>query len=112
MNEVLRSASFWAEIRLSAGIEGLGEEQCEQWCRAALKNRLVRRHFWEEIAFLGDVDIASRTPVQIHHWLRSDDFSADGTAGQYDHNYPLGYYGKIENASDILRRIYDIQMPR
>lgn len=33
-------------------------------------------------------------------------FIADGTAVQFDETYPLGYYGFLESASDILKQVY------
>ncbi len=33
-------------------------------------------------------------------------FIADGTAGQFDETYELGYYGFLEAASDTLKQVY------
>lgn len=37
-------------------------------------------------------------------------FIADGTAVQFDSDFPLGYYGFLEDASDILQAIYQSKL--
>lgn len=48
-----------------------------------------------------------------HSYLKSqehgDIFIADGTAMQFDPNYPMGYYGFINQASQILQEVYSIK---
>ncbi len=41
-----------------------------------------------------------------HYSHSNGRYIADGTVGQFDLDYPQGYYGRLEDASELLQRIY------
>jgi hypothetical protein len=53
--------------------------------------------------------------MHCHYWLQSSNdgmpFVADGTAGQIDSNFPLGFYGFLDTAPRLLRDIYSEGVP-
>lgn len=107
MNERL-SKELWDDLRKQAGIKGLGQGDCSHWCTIALENDLVAHIFSRKIAYLGQVQIDQYAQLSlVHHWLQNGEEIADGTAGQFDDQYPDGYYGAIQNASEALRKIYE-----
>ena len=112
MNENIFNIDFWLSLRKRTRVNGtVGRSNCKDWCHDALRDPDVARTFTEQIAELGDIQIDQiATSVLVHHWLEalkgSTTFAADGTAGQYDTNYPDGYYGPVDEAPPVLRDVY------
>ncbi len=93
----------WHEIRNKSGIHDLGNGECKKWCIEALANEEVASTYSACVSVLNSLGAT----VFEEHWFLFDGKNVgDGTCGQYDHDYPLGYYGPISEAPDKLRVIY------
>lgn len=93
---------YWIRLRKNTSVEGEAGGYCVEWCEQAY--RIIDNDgFGSLFIFQGTC---------THSWLehkswRVGKFIADGTAGQFDLNYPEGFYGMIESASEELQKIYD-----
>jgi hypothetical protein len=107
MGERLKSEGFWKNLRKKTRVKGTGKGQCESWCQDALQDEEVAASFKPQKAELGETQIDQyATSVLVHHWLESDGFVADGTAGQFDSELEEGYYGLSEKAPISIKKIY------
>lgn len=103
---------FWINLRIQTRVNGqLGVLRCTDWCEDALTKV---SGFIERSVVVGDVQIDQYATSQLsHHWLeRIEDeqvFIADGTAGQFDLQFPDGYYGTLDDAPLKLKLIYQKQ---
>lgn len=107
--ERIIETEFWLLIREGTRVNGgVGACQCEGWCKDVLENENVANEFTPATAELGEIQIDQyATSILTHNWLeRGDGFITDGTAGQFDPEYPEGYYGYPNNAPDKLKAIY------
>ncbi len=106
--ESINDSNYWILLRKSTRVNGkIGKGQCCDWCEDALQKKDVAQGFTHQVAELGEIQIDQyATSVLEHHWLEQDGFIADGTAGQYDLEYPEGYYGLLDKAPDRLKEVY------
>jgi hypothetical protein len=98
----------WKEIRQNTRVNGIGRLQCEWWCEDA-QNYLPG--YTLKVVKVGTIQIDQyATSILRHFFLQKKEggkiMIADGTAGQFDSNYPEGYYGPVEEAPDSLKTIY------
>jgi len=112
MNEKLFSRDYWFSLRTNTRVNGqTGRLRCPWWCEDVLQNEEVSQVFVRKTADLGDIQIDQYATSRLsHHWLEAEHngerFIADGTAGQFDPQYPDGFYGTFEQAPDSLKQIY------
>ena len=101
---------FWVSLREKTRVGGkIGQGQCLEWCLDALQNKEVAANFQLRMAVLEEIQIDQlATSVLVHYWLEKEGFLADGTAGQYDPEYPEGYYGPSDAVPAILRDVYTL----
>lgn len=108
MTERIFDKSYWLSSRKA--IKGNGQGHCKDWCEGVLKEEKVAQMFSVQRANLGKIQIDQyATSILVHYWLETKDdipFIVDGTAGQFDPQYPEGYYGPIDQASHKLKEIY------
>ena len=106
MKNELKQEHYWHALRAQMGNLGKGNGVCRKWCTNALTNNDVASTFYLMRAEIEDHQVGSHVISIVHFWLERDSFIADGTAGQYDNDFPIGYYGYKHQASTILQEIY------
>ena len=99
---------FWISLRENTRVRGkIGKGQCLEWCMDALQHQEVAGNFQLHMAVLEEIQIDQYAlSVLVHYWLKKGDYLADGTAGQYDPEYPEGYYGPSDAVPAVLREVY------
>lgn len=102
--------------RANYGSWTVGRELCFEWCIKAVQitiDNFSDSNFQIEWAERTALWIPLELKIKSHGWLECcenrDRFIADGTAGQIDQQYRLGFYGFLEGASERLRVIYETQ---
>ena len=114
LRELLKE-DFWVDLRRAIfQDEGIGFFLCAKWNIQAiikLEEIGVGKNFIEKAVQSRNLFVSESYSLNSHRWLETENdgerFIADGTAGQIDPNYPLGFYGFISKASESLRRIYN-----
>ena len=105
------SNEFWLELRKKTCVkEGNGKKLCLDWCNDAL-SLLEESIFQKEVAILGEIHLDQYAVLElVHYWLETnyqgERYIADGTAGQFDTDFPEGYYGLLKKAPESLKKIY------
>lgn len=100
-------------LRGRVGIEGVGLNKCRIWADSTF--RLLEE---ERGTVFRGFEIASGVQfacggfaMYVHHWLQKQTSSgvyiADGTAGQFDRDYPNGFYSLVKEASKPLMNFYE-----
>lgn len=106
------SEDYWINLRRFTSVTGLGKKQCENWVQDVLKIWNVNN-----VKNLFHGVIVKRYIIGFYHgrhaWLETivdgKRYIADGTAGQYDESFPLGFYGWLENAPSKPKEFYDLK---
>ena len=108
----LRDKYFWQELRRQTSLDGrVGIEEAAVWCDEALAV-LPKGHGFRTVTGFASGDEVRQYALFInaHSVLASryhdGVFIADGTAGQEERSYPLGYYGLLKDAPARLRLFY------
>ena len=114
------SRDFWTNFREISGFNDFmkllnkypyGDGKCDTWVDLVNQERDRKEPFPFRKAITADLAPEKRVGFQWHVWLEAEmpnggRYIADGTAGQIDPNYPQGYYGTFEEASDPLKEIF------
>ena len=111
----LKDPNFWIALRERTSLNGrIGIEECSLWCNEALKMLGdYRKHRFRKVEStvshktIGKYGLFVDTHRVLARKYPEGIFIADGTAGQVDTNYPLGYYGFVHNASKRLSLFYE-----
>ena len=89
--------------------------RCRPWTRktmSLLSADGLERFFSPIEASKRKLFVSPDYTLSVHSWIQTisqgERFIADGTAGQLDRNYPLGFYGFVLNCPENLRRIYEL----
>ncbi len=109
-----RNPQFWITLRKRTSLDGrVGFEECSLWCDEALNIlRDYRVHGFRKIENSVSLRVIAKYGLVIdaHRFLvrnyAEGIFIADGTAGQVDKNYPLGFYNWRDCASERLSLFY------
>tara|TARA_Y100000310_G_scaffold341089_1_gene439080 strand:+ start:19429 stop:19776 length:348 start_codon:yes stop_codon:yes gene_type:complete len=102
---------FWIYLRNKTVLKDtIGHCLCWVWCNDSL-DLLVEEginEFRKKIASGGNV--LREKGLNLHWWLEADTnkgrYVADGTAGQINPDYPLGFYGSLKEAPTDLAEVY------
>jgi len=100
---------YWMELRKLTRVKGIGKNECDDWVYDVLRHWQKEnvQHIFQRASakrFLGGFYFGK------HSWLEAivseRRFIADGTAGQYDDSYPLGFYGWLDDAPPKVKEFY------
>lgn len=106
---------FWRELRKRTSLDDrIGSEECAIWCDEALEIlRDYNGHGFRRIEGI----ISTETWIKYDLFVNAHQvlarkypeglFIADGTAGQIDKKYLLGFYDYVHNAPEKLRLFYE-----
>jgi len=83
---------------------------CKDWCESIMV--YIPGTFKTRRLVLGieESDFLWRK-IRVHYWLEKNEdgevFVSDRFAGSFDTNYPNGYYGLLNSASEELKSLYN-----
>lgn len=113
MRPDLQSIVFWEELRLKILGRDSGFDVCAYWCTEALKELKAypgHRFKRAEAAVGYKSGVNNPGGISTHRFLvrpySEGIFVADGTADQLVQACGLGYYGFIDDAPRVLKRVY------
>jgi len=106
---------FWLDLREKTEVKGIiGEGRCNKWSLQSyrLLEAMGFAHLFEVIVLEKKVSELNRNRQQFHNWLEMRDgkkriFLADGIAGQFFSEYPLGFYARIEEIPQGMQNFYN-----
>jgi hypothetical protein len=104
----------WLELRREIFCDSdNGAGRCYDWVKLAYAKRQTLSCFDLEIMWKRNIWFNGSGVAGHHFWLQGglrdnlrDIFVADGTAGQFTAEYPLGFYGTFNDNSELFRQIY------
>lgn len=113
MKPDLQSRIFWEELRLKILGRDSGFDVCAYWCTETLKElKAYSGHRFKRAEAGVRYKVGRNNPfgISTHRFLvrqyPEGIFVADGTADQLVQTLELGYYGLINDAPRILKRVY------
>ncbi len=106
------SKEYWQKAVIpQLPIEQYGWTRCKDWSQKAFELPNLPEEFVIQEADLGFLALDLYWhPKKMHFWLEAPKegriFVADAHAGQYDVQYNKGFFGFLDEASDILQKVY------